>query len=69
MSGLVEAIIKFCDTTLKFVSNAVSVEQHKERLRDAVELLKKAGQEISRLNELVRTYSDKIKQLEEEKNK
>jgi chromosome segregation ATPase len=69
MGGLAEVIIKFCDTTLKFIANAVSVEQHKERLRDAVELLKKAGQEISRLNELVRTYSDKIKQLEEEKNK
>ena len=62
---MIETIAKFITATMLFMEKAMDagVNRYRERLKDSVELLKKAQAEIERLNKLVNEYSNELESI------
>ena len=66
---MIDTIAKFITATMLFMEKAVDagVNRYKERLKDSLELLRKAQAEIERLNRVVNNYSNELEQIKREK--
>ena len=62
---MIDTIAKFITVTMLFMEKALDagVNRYRERLKDSLELLKKAQAEIERLNKLVNEYSNELESI------
>ena len=69
MGSLAVSIINFCTAVAQAISEGVSYEKLKAYNTDCLNELRKAADEIERLNNICDKYSSRVKYLEDELDK